>query len=133
MNITLILSAIAFIVSFGSWSNFERQRKNEPILFESSAIGALIITVTPILCFIMLNLTLNKLIDVSWFWNLLISIVLMVLLSNLLAEIYALFLGIKSTKKIDLMTGEMNKKVNIYIMNAFITFGVGVILYFIGK
>lgn len=132
-NFLLILSGFAFLISFGSWAHFERQTKGENVRFKSSAIGSLIIALVPFLSFVFLNLILNKLSDFHWFWLLIVSIIIMPLLGSPLTEIYSSVFGYKITKKIDLRTGDINKKINVHMIDAFISFGVGIVLYVIGK
>lgn len=133
MTILLCISGLAFLISFGSWLLFENQRRGEKVLFESTATGSFVIVLIPFLSFVMLNFVLNKLSDIHWLWLLIISVIIMPLLGGPLTEMYSSILGYKTTKQIDLRTGEINKKVNVHIVDAFITFGVGIIFYFIGK
>ena len=102
MTILLSISAFGFLISFGSWEHFEKQRKVEKVTLESTAIGSLIITFIPLLSFIMLNLVLNKLVAIHWFWLLIASIIGIPLLSNPLTDMYSSILGVKTTKQIDL-------------------------------
>jgi hypothetical protein len=130
MNIYLTLSIIAFLISFGSYTQFEIKKKGEIILIQKSAIGSFIMFLIPLLSILMLNLTLNLLIELNWFLVLIVSIIIAPLLGNPLALIYSHILGFKTTKKINLRTLEADKKVNNHLIDAFITFGIGMILYF---
>lgn len=80
----------------------------------------------------MLFFTLSEIWELKWFWNILISIVLVFVLSNILAGFYSSILGYKTKPHLSLLQGGYVRN-NIHIVDALITFTIGVIIYFIAK
>lgn len=126
----LYISIILFLISIGSMSL--QRAKNPDAMIENSSSGMLIMTITSILPFTMLFLTISEIWELKWYWNILISIILTFVLSNILANLYSSILGYKTKPQLSLVQGGYVRH-NIHIVDAIITFAVGLIIYFITK
>ena len=126
----LYLSLLLFLVSIGSMSL--QRAKNPDAMIENSSNGMLLMTIGSILPFIMLYFTISELWELKWYWNILISIILTFILSNILAGFYSSLLGYKTKPQLSLLEGGYVRH-NIHIVDALITFVIGAIVFFISK
>jgi len=122
----LYLSLLLFLISIGSM--ILQRAKNPDALIEGSLNGKLLITLGSFLPFIMLFFTIRELWELKWYWNILISIILTYVLSRLLAKFYSSILGYKTKPQPPLYV-----RYNMHIIDAIITFAVGLIIFFISK
>ena len=130
MNYILIGSVILFIMSIGSMN--KHRAKNSDSMMENSINGNIILSLFTLLPFIMLVITVNKILDFKWYWNLIISFVISALTWDTLSSIYSSLFGYKSKPSMSLQAGGYVRH-NIYIIDALITFGLGLIIYLIGR
>jgi hypothetical protein len=80
----------------------------------------------------MLIIIANTLLDFKWYLNLIILFVIYVFTSETLLNIYSFFFGWKSKPKLSLSAGGKIRH-NLYIIDALITSGLGLILYLISN
>ena len=88
----LYLSLLLFLVSIGSMSL--QRAKNPDAMIENSSNGMLLMTIGSILPFIMLYFTISELWELKWYWNILISIILTFILSNIYIFLLFFYAGI---------------------------------------
>ena len=125
-----IISLVLFLISIGS---IRLQRtKNPDAMIEFSMGGNLLLSVLPLFAFVMVILNLNNITNIKWYWNFIIAILFNFPLSVLLANIYSSFLGYKSKPSLSLITFDYVKH-NLHIIDAIITFVIGLILYFVSN
>lgn len=125
-----IIGSILFLISIGSMRI--HRTKNADAMIENSISGKLLLSALPLLSFVMLILNLNNITNIKWYWNFVIATLFTFLLSVLLANIYSSILGYKSKPSISLMAGGYVKH-NLHIIDAIITFVIGIILYFVSN
>lgn len=126
----LYLSLLLFLISIGSMSL--QRTKNPDAMIENSSNGMFLMTIGSILPFVMLLLTISELWELKWYWNILISIILTFMLSSFLARFYSSILGYKTKPQLSLLEGGYIRH-NIHIIDAIITFVIGMIVFFISK
>jgi hypothetical protein len=126
----LYLSALLFLISIGSM-NLQRT-KNPDAMIESSTNGSLFMSLGSILPFVMLFFTMSAIWELKWFWNILISTILTFMLSTFLAGFYCSILGYRSKPQFSLIVGGYVRH-NIHIVDAIITFAVGVVIFILVK
>lgn len=126
----LYLSLLLFLISIGSMSL--QRTKNPDAMIENSSNGMFLMTIGSILPFVMLLLTISELWELKWYWNILISIILTFMLSRFLAGFYSSILGYKTKPQLSLLEGGYIRH-NIHIIDAIITFVIGMIVFFISK
>lgn len=126
----LYISILLFLISIGSMSL--QRAKNPDAMVENSSSGMFLMTLGSVLPFIMLFFTVNELWELKWYWNVLISIGLTFLLSQILASLYCSILGYKTKPQFSLLQGGYVRH-NIHIIDAIITFVIGIIIFFISK
>lgn len=124
MNTLSIIILILFIISQGSIAI--HRLKNADAISEHTMSGFLVIlTFLPLL---MIVLSLIYLMDLKWYWSTIFSFLLTRLFSVSLAEIYSSIFGYKSKPQLSLRAGGMVKH-NLHIVDFFITFFLGLILF----
>lgn len=126
----LYFSLLLFLISIGSISL--QRTQNPDAMIEYSSNGMLIMTLGSILPFIMFYFTISELWELKWFWNILISIILTFILSNILEGFYSSILGYKTKPQLSLLEGGYVRH-KIHIDGAIITFLIGTIVFFISK
>lgn len=125
-----IISSVLLLISIGSMRI--HRTKNADAMIENSISGKLLLSALPLSAFVLLVLNLNNIINIKWYWNFGIATFFTFLLSVLLANIYSSILGFKSKPSPSLMTGTYVKH-NLHIIDAVITFVIGLILYFVSN
>lgn len=125
-----IISSFLFLISIGSVDI--HRVKNAGAMIEKSLWGKSLFRVFSLISFVFLTLLITDIGNLKWYWGLLIAFVCNVILARIFAEIYSSFLGYKSKPSPNLLSGTY-VRYNINIIDSLITFGLGLILYFIGK
>jgi hypothetical protein len=123
----LILSAILFLISFGSI--LKHRVENPDSIMEGFLLGKQLLFLCVLLPLIMLFISINSLSDLKWYWNLIIVWVITGF-KDIFSTLYSIFFGYKSKPTLDLIAGGM-VRYNIYIIDALITFVLGLILFLI--
>jgi len=117
------------LISIGSMRFYWVQNDEAPI--EYSMIGKLLLQLLPVISFIFLTILISNIGDLKWYWSLIISILAVLVLSNIFANIYSSsILGVKTKPQISLRAGGI-VRYHVHIINAIITFALGLILFFI--
>lgn len=106
--------------------------KNKDAMIENRIGGKLLFILFYLITFAILVALISNILNLKWFWNLLIAIVFAFNLSKILALVYSSFLGYKSKPHLSLSTFDYVRS-NIHIIDALITFGLGFILYLISN
>jgi len=126
-KLILILSIILFIISIGSMK--KHREKNQDAAMEFSIKGKILLSSLTLLPFIMLVVSMNTLLDLRWYWSLIISVVVTILFMNIFTTLYISKFGYK--RKMDKIILDLGGYPNLHIIDALITFALGVILYIV--
>ena len=103
--------------------------RNQDAAMESSINGKLLLLFFTLLPFVMLVVSISTLLDLKWYWSLIISIVVAILFGKLFATLYSSVFGYK--QKMDKIVLDLGGYPNLHIVDALITFILGVLLYII--
>ena len=122
------LSILLLLISIGSM-NIHRV-KNSDALIENSISGKLLLTIIPLISFIIISILISKIFSIKWYWSIFIAIIGVFILSGLLAKFYSLLLGYKTKPQLSLLAGGYVKH-NLHIIDSVITFVLGLILFFL--
>lgn len=133
MNILQIISCVAFLISIGSCARFHMIFLKDDYMKFIHGNKRYLYGLIAILSFVYVNFIVNRLFDINWFWCFIISLAIAPIIGNPLTEFYATYFGFTYTKKIDIRTGEMDKKIYTYYVDALITFIIGIILFYLSR
>lgn len=122
------LSILLLLISIGSM-NIHRV-KNADAMIENSISGKLLLTIIPLISFIIIANLISKILSLKWYWGTFIAIIGVFILSGLLSKFYSLFLGYKTKPQLSLIAGGYVKH-NLHIIDSVITFILGLILFFL--
>lgn len=122
------LSILLLLISIGSM-NIHRV-KNADAMIENSISGKLLLTIIPLISFIIIANLISKILSLKWYWGTFIAIIGVFILSGLLSKFYSLFLGHKTKPQLSLIAGGYVKH-NLHIIDSVITFILGLILFFL--
>lgn len=123
----LIISAVLILISQGSI--LTHRVRNSDAFWEYSKKGQIILFFATVAPFIVFVITMNKLIDLSWYWVLIISVVIIRLIPQHLTPYYYTLLGYKSKPIFKLSEGGF-VRFNLHIVDFCITFiaGLGLLI-----
>jgi len=108
------------------------RKTNGDAMIENYIGGKLLLSALPLFSFVMLLLNLNNINNIKWYWNFGIAILLTLLLSGLFTIFYSSLLGYKSKPSISIIQGGYVRH-SLHIIDAIITFIVGLILFIISN
>ena len=120
------LSILLLLISIGSM--IIHRIKNEDALIENSISGKLLLTIIPLISFVLITNLISTILSIKWYWSIFIGIIIIFVLSGVLANFYSSILGYKTKPKLSLIAGGYVKH-NLHIIDSVITFILGLILY----
>ncbi len=134
--IILVLSIVLFIISMGSVNNHKARNSdieyagvcsdmNLPKSFSYNSV----LSFFTLLIFTMLFISVNTLFDLKWYWNLLIAFAISGF-RDVFSLVYRLKFGY-SSKSYPSLLGSGVRRCNMPLIDALITFILGIILYLI--
>lgn len=124
----IYISLILFLISKGSIKL--HRLKNQDALIEGTTNGKIILLAISLVQFALIFKTINDITRLNFFWIFIITIGTEVILSKPLADLYSSILGYKSKPTISYMEGGFVKH-NLHLVDALITFIIGLIFYFL--
>lgn len=130
MKILIYFAAILFIIAIGSI--LKQRQKNPDAILGSSVSGQLIMYAIPLASFVLLILCLTKITTLMWFWNIPIAFLVHIVSWQYLTDIYSSVFGIKTKPQISIFQGGMVKH-NLHIIDALVTFGLGLVFFIIAR
>lgn len=121
---SLILAIILFIVSYGSLMRLRL------IAISESEAGILRISFFSLFPLFMVYLSIHELVEYKWYWEMLITILVVISTRGFLSQIYIKYFGIKTAPTFSLKDGDYIRY-NHHPLNAIISFLIGLVIYLI--
>lgn len=128
MEYFLYISASLFVICIGS---ITMQRvKNPDAAIEFTLLGKLILSLMPMIAFVFLVITMSKIVNLKWYWSILVSFITYLFTWRFLTRNYCLFFGIKTKPFFSFTEGKMIRA-NVHLEDAILTLVVGVVMLLI--
>lgn len=106
--------------------------KNKDAMIENNIGGKLLFILFFSITFAILVTQISNIVNIKWFWCIVIAIFIVLFLSRMSAIIYSTFLGYKTKPHLSSSTLDYVRS-NLHIIDALITFGLGFILFLISN
>lgn len=128
MEYLYYISASLFVICIGS---ITMQRvKNPDAAIEFTLSGKLILSLIPMIAFVFLVITVSKIVNLKWYWSILVSFITYLFTWRFLTRNYCLFFGIKTKPFFSFTEGKIIRA-NVHLEDAILTLVVGVVMLLI--